>query len=139
MSATKHAHVYPIPTREQLSTDAMRHIAGMALLLLAAEVVHRAGHTDQQWKYVAIAVALLPQVLIDVLASRDGRRRAVLRASARPAVLPLVGACVLAAAAPTTFLLGDTAASALAALAAAAGLALAAAPVSVRFAARASG
>ena len=114
----------------------MRHVTGMALVLLAAQVVHSAGHTDQQWNYVAIAVALLPQVLIDVLASRDGRRRAALRASARPAVLPLLAACVLAAAAPTTFLLGDTAASALAALAAAAGLAIAAAPVSVRFAPR---
>ena len=136
MSSTKHAQVSPVPTREQLSTNAMRHLAGMALVLLAAQVVHSAGHSDQQWQYVAIGVALGPQALIDVLASRDGRRRATLRASSRPAILPLLAACALLVAAPTAFLLGDTAASALAALAAAAGLAIAAAPVSVRFAGR---
>jgi hypothetical protein len=139
MSSTKPAYAHPIPTREQLSTHAMRHLAGMALVLLAAQVVHGAGHSDQQWQYVAIGVALGPQALIDLLASRDGRRRATLRASTRPALLPLLAACALVVAAPTTFLLGDTAASALAALAAATGLAIAAAPVSVRFASRASG
>ena len=136
MSFTKTA-AGPSPTREQLGNDAVRHLAGMALVLLAAELVHRAGHADQQWKYVAIALALLPQVLIDVLASKDSRRRATLRASTRPALLPLLAALVLAVAAPTTYLLGDTAASALAALTAAAGLGVAAAPVTVRFADRA--
>lgn len=139
MSSTKQAYVHAVPTREQLTTNAMRHLAGMALVLLAAQVVHSAGHSDQQWKYVAIGLALLPQALVDLLASRDSRRRATLRASTRPALLPLLAACALAVAAPTTFLLGDTAASALAALAAAAGLAIAAAPVSVRFASRTSG
>lgn len=136
MSSTKHAHAHPIPTREQLSTNAMRHLAGMALVLLAAQVVHSAGHSDQQWQYVAIGVALGPQALIDVVASRDRRRRASLRASTRPALLPLLAACALLVAAPTAFLLGETAASALAALAAAVGLAIAAAPVSVKFAGR---
>jgi hypothetical protein len=128
----------PVPTREQLGTDAMRQVAGIALVLLAAEIVHRTGHTDQQWQYVAIAAALLPQLLLDVLAVGDRERRSALRASKRPALVPLLAACALAVAAPTTFLLGNAAASALAALAAAVGLGIAAAPVAVKYAPRSS-
>ena len=125
-----------IPSRADLSRNAMRHLAGGALVVLAAAIVHRTGHTDQQWQYVAIAAALIPQAILDALAAEDQRRRAKLRASARPAWPPLLVAVALAVAAPTTLLSGYAAASALAALTAAAGLAVAAAPVTIAFAPR---
>ena len=125
-----------VPTRDQLDGDAMRHVAGGALVVLAAAIVHRAGHTDQQWQYVAIAAALLPQVLLDLLAAGDPRRRERLRTSRRPSTLPLVAAGVLAVTAPMALLLGEALTSVLAALSAGAGLAVAAAPVTVKIAPR---
>jgi membrane associated rhomboid family serine protease len=114
----------------------MRHVAGATLLVLAAEIVHRTGHSDQQWQYVAVAAALVPQALVDALAVRDTDRRERLRVSTRPAPLLLVTAVVLGVAATAMLLSGGSAVVAAAALCATAGLAVAAAPVSVTIAAR---
>ena len=116
----------------------MRHVAGAALVLLAAVIVHRTGHTVQLRSYIVIAVALLPQVGLDALAMRDPRRLARLRVSGRPALVPCLKAIVLALAAATTLVFGTppTAWAAGAAFCAAAGLAVAAAPVTVLIAAR---
>lgn len=128
--------VGPVPTPDQLVSTAMRYVASVALVLLAAGIVHRTGHLDQQWQYVAIAGSLVPQMLLVVLATQDAERRARLRTSTRPAPLQAVIAGVLVVAAAGTLLAGSALAPALAALAAATGLAVAAAPVTVTFAPR---
>jgi hypothetical protein len=125
----------PAPTRSQLWDNATRHLAGIALLVLAAVVAHRGGRGDQQWQYVAIAGALVPQVLLDTLAAFVPRRRARLRTSRRAARTPLVASTALTVAAPVVLLTGSAAAAA-AGLCAATGLAIAAAPVTVTFAPR---
>jgi len=111
----------------------MRHVAGATLLVLAAVLVHRTGHTDQQWQYAAIGAALMPQVLLDGLAVGDRRRRARLRVSPLPAPLPLLGACLLAAATVVGLATGQAQVAVLAALSATVGLAVVAAPVTVTF------
>jgi hypothetical protein len=116
------------PSPAQLWAHALRQTAGAALVLLAAAVVHRTGHADQQWQYVAIAGATAPQLLLDVLALHDPERRARLRVASRPAWLPGVAAVVLTGAAVVTLLLGQPVAPSLAGLCAAAGLAVTAAP-----------
>jgi len=121
----------PSPTRDQLARDAVRHVAGAALLVLAAVLVHRTGHTDQQWQYAAIGAALMPQVLLDGLAVGDRERRARLRVSPRPALLPLLAAGLLAVAAVVGLASGQAPVAVLAALSATAGLAVVAAPVTV--------
>ena len=128
-----------VPSAQQLGDDAARHLAGGALVVLAVAVVHRFGYPDQQWPYVAMAAALVPQVLVDLLALGDQRRRARLRTSGGPAWPPLLVAVVLAFAAPLATLSGGPAPTATAALLAAAGLAVAAAPVTVTVAPRARG
>lgn len=111
----------------------MRHLAGAALLVLAAVLVHRTGHTDQQWQYAAIGAALIPQVLLDGLAVGDRERRARLRVSPRPALLPLLAAGLLAVATVMGLASGQPHVAVLAALSATVGLAVVAAPVTVTF------
>lgn len=125
-----------IPTKTQLSRNAMRQLAGGSLVVLAAAIVHRTGHPDQQWQYVAIAAALVPQALLDALAVEDTRRRTRLRARSGPAWVPLLVAVALAVAVPASWQAGEAGASALAALTAAVGLGIAAAPVTVTVAPR---
>ncbi|HEX6515685.1 MAG TPA: hypothetical protein VF049_08920 [Nocardioidaceae bacterium] len=129
----------PAPTRSQLWDNATRQLAGAALVALAAAIAHRTGHGGQQWQYLAIAAALLPQLLLDVLALVEARRRARLRTSPRPARTPLLAAAALGVAAPVVLVTDAAAAQAAAALCAAAGLALAASPVTVTFAPRRPG
>ncbi|QNN52810.1 hypothetical protein [Nocardioides mesophilus] len=117
-----------VPTRTQLQVHAMRTLAGAALVVLAAALVHRAGHLDQQWQYVAIAAALLPQFAVDALAVGDEDRRSRLRTSRRPALVPLLAAGVLVVVAMTASISLAATASA---LVAAAGLAVAGAPATV--------
>jgi len=121
------------PTVEQLTRHATRHVAAAAMVLLAAAVVHRAGHTEQVWQYAAIAAALVPQVLVDLLGATDRDRRARLRATSRAATLPLLAAGALALAVPTMLLLGQVPPTevALAAGCAAVGLTIAAAPLTI--------
>jgi peptidoglycan/LPS O-acetylase OafA/YrhL len=111
----------------------MRHLAGVALLVLAAVLVHRSGHTDQQWQYAAIAAALMPQVLLDGIAVGDRERRARLRVSQRPALLPLLAAGLLAVTTMMGLASGQPDVAVLAALSATVGLAVVAAPVTVTF------
>lgn len=127
----------PAPTREQLGQNTMRHVAGAALVVLSAMIAHSWGASDQKWQYVAIAAALIPQVLVNALAVGDADRRRRLRTSPRPAVVPLTAALVLAVAAPALAVTGQaTTLMTAAAFFAAAGLAVAAAPVTVMLAPR---
>jgi hypothetical protein len=116
----------------------MRNLAGVALVVLAAAVVHWAGHHDQQWQYAVIAAALVPQIIVNVLALKDGKRRESLRVSGRPRVILLLPAAVLAVSAPVTWLTDGPAVPALAGLCAAAGLAIAASPATIVFGPRAA-
>ena len=128
----------PVPTGRQLLDEGLRHAGAITLVLLAAQVVRSNGHTDQQWQYVVIAVALVPQPLTMLVAWRRRPDREKLRVSTRPSPLLTLFATVLAASAGVTWLTGGGAPPVVAALCAAAGLALAAAPVTVTFAPRRS-
>jgi hypothetical protein len=125
-----------VPTTDQLARNAMRHVAGAALVLLAAAIAHRTGHVDQQWQYVAVAAALVPQVLLDVLAVGDADRRARLRTSRRAAPVPLLAGVALGVGAAAMLLSGQSVVVAVAALCASAGLGIAAAPITVAVAPR---
>ena len=127
-----------VPSRDQLARHAMRNLAGVALVVLAGAVVHKAGHHDQQWQYAAIAAALVPQILVTLLALKDGKRRASLRVSERPRIILLLPALALAVSAPVTWLSDGPALPALAGLCAAAGLAIAASPATIVFGPRAA-
>lgn len=119
------------PTPRQLGDHALRILAGAALVLLAAGVVHAFGLFDQRWPYVAMALALLPQVLIDLLAARRPERRRRVRLSRRPWPVPALAAGALLLAAAWSLSVGAAWPSVVAALCACAGLALASAPTSV--------
>lgn len=123
-----------IPTRDELTRNALRHLAGAALVVLAAAIVHRTGHPEQQWQYVAVAAALVPQALLDALAVDDRDRRSRLRTSSRVAPVPFLAAVALAVGAAVTLLGGGPWDVAGAALCATAGLGIAAAPVTVTIA-----
>lgn len=125
-----------VPSAEQLAANALRHLAGAALVVLAAAIVHRTGHQDQQWQYVAVAAALIPQALLDALASGDTDRRHRLRTSTRPSVVPLVAAVALAVGSLSMLVSGGSLAVAAAAVCAASGLGIAAAPVTITIAPR---
>jgi peptidoglycan/LPS O-acetylase OafA/YrhL len=125
-----------VPTTDQLTGNALRHLAGAALVVLAAAAVHRSGHEDQQWQYVAVAAALVPQALMDALAAGDADRRRRLRTSTLPSAVPLLAAVLLGVAALWTLLTGGPLAVAAAGACAAAGLAVAAAPVAITIAPR---
>lgn len=126
----------PAPSPQQLGGHAVRVLAGAALVLLASGIVQAAGLPQQRWQYVAMAGALLPQVLIDLLAARDTSRRARLRTSKCP--VPLLGALAvgLGVLGLVAWFSGEPQASALAALTAAGGLTVAASPTSIRLAPR---
>jgi peptidoglycan/LPS O-acetylase OafA/YrhL len=119
-----------MPTREQLLNHALRQLAGAALIVLAA-------YASGEQQYAVIAAALVPSVLVDVLAMRDADRRRGLRVSKRPVVVLVACAVALAAAATVTWMTGDPLPAYLAALCAAAGLVVAGSPSSITFAPRA--
>lgn len=123
-----------LPTTQQLGTHAMRQAAGAALVVLAAVIVQKYGFTDQRWQYVAIAGALVPQILVDLVAVRLPERRRRLRLSRRPSPMAALAAVALAVTSVTALALGEPVASAVAALVAGIGLAIAAAPQSVAIA-----
>lgn len=126
-----HVHGTRPPTREQLGRHAMRYLAGAALVVLAAGIVHEHGYSEHLWQYVAIAGALTPQILLDVLAMGDPDRRSRLRISTRPALVPLLATAVLVVGATTTLLSAQAVAAGVAGLSAAAGLAVAGSPITV--------
>lgn len=119
------------PTPDLLGEHAARHVAGLALVVLAAFIVHRTGYFDQRWQYAAIAGALVPQVLIDLLGARDRKRRGRLRVSGRPVILLTAMSLSLTAVSVWAALVGQAAPVVVAAALGAAGLAVAAAPPSV--------
>lgn len=119
------------PTPEQLGRHAMRYLAGAALVVLAAGIVHENGYSEHLWQYVAIAGALAPQILLDVLAMGDPERRSRLRTSTRPALVPLLATGLLMVGATMTLLAADATAAGVAGLSAAAGLAVAGSPMTV--------
>lgn len=126
------------PTAQELGSHAMRSLAGVAFVVLAAVLVHRMGHAEYQWQFLAIAGAVVPQVLVDTLAINDPERRSRLRTSLRPAPVPMLGAVALLIAADATFVPGNAASATLAAAAvcAAVGLVVVASPKTITFAPR---
>lgn len=121
----------PVPTPDLLGGHAARHLAGLALVGLAAFLVHRSGYLDQQWQYAAMSVALLPQILIDLLGARDRGRRVRLRVSGRPVALLTVMALALAVVTGWAAVVHQAAPVVVAAALGSIGLAVAAAPPSV--------
>ena len=109
----------------------MRHVAGASPVGLAAVLVLRYGDPGQLLAYLMIAGALVPQILVNLLALHNDERRSLLRSSTRPAWLLSVITVVLLAASCTTLLAGQPVVQSLAGLCAAAGLAIAAAPASI--------
>lgn len=124
------------PSPALLGDHAVRHLAGLALLVLAAVLVHRGGYLDQQWQYAAMASALAPQVLIDLWGARNPERRGRLRVSRRPVLLLTVMAASLAAVAVWAWSAHQATPVVVAASLGAAGLAVAAAPPSVHLTGR---
>jgi hypothetical protein len=127
------------PTREQLGRHALRYLAGASLVVLAAGIVHETGYREHLWQYVAIAAALTPQVLVDLLAMGDEQRRSRLRVSTRPALVPLLATGALVIGATSTWLSAHAVAAAVAGLSAAAGLAVAGSPITVNIPSRGRG
>lgn len=127
---------HTVPTVEHLTRHACRQLAGASLVVLAAVVVTRTGYVDQRLQYVAIAAALGPQLLLDVLAVADKKRRQALRLVRRPQHIPLLAAMLLFGLAAYA-LVQQAHAPAVAALCAAAGLGIAAAPEAIEVSARA--
>lgn len=115
------------PSREQLVSHAARHVAGAVLVLVAAAVT-------REIQYALIAAALVPQVLVNLLALTDHDRRRKLRVGSRPPLVLVLSAVLLGGTAVALLASGDPSAAGLAALCAAAGLGIAALPTVVTFA-----
>jgi hypothetical protein len=119
------------PSRSQRYAAGERSMLAAALFGAAALLASRSGHADQVWPYVAMAVAVLSQAVLALVARVDTAGRVEVRVSDRPIWVNGVIGTVLAGAAPVV-LLRDGAASAegwCAALGAAAGLLAAVPPV----------
>jgi len=114
------------PSRDQLVTHALRHLAGASLVVLAAVLTH---HTQ----YVLISAALLAPSLVDLVALRDHDRRRKLRVTSRPQLVLLLSALLLGGSAVALIVSGDPYVPTLAALSAAAGLGIASLPMSIAF------
>jgi hypothetical protein len=74
----------PLPTLRQLHAAGERSMLAAALFGLAALVASRAGHAAQVWPYVLMAVAVLPQGLLALVARVDRGGHVDIRVSRRP-------------------------------------------------------
>ena len=126
-----------------------RELAAAALVVLVAVVAWRTGDRDRPWEYVAVAAALLPQLVVDVLSlaghhlpepSAPGDPGAAGRAGAARRSRPLLAvAALLAVTGPALLVLGHAPGPALASLTGAAGISFAAGAVGPRRLAGTSG
>lgn len=85
-----------LPSKPALVEYALRQLAAALVVAAAAYLVHRAGLQQHMWPYVVMAGAIVPQVLLAVVALGDEERRARLRGVARPAPVPALIAVGLA-------------------------------------------
>ena len=85
-----------LPSKPALVEYALRQLAAALVVAAAAYLVHRAGLEQHMWPYVVMAGAIVPQVLLAVVALGDEERRHRLRGVARPAPVPALIAVGLA-------------------------------------------
>lgn len=122
-------HTPTPPSRDQLRSGLTRTSVTLVLLAGAALVVRSSGHHDQLLPYLAMAAAVLPQLLLLVLALLDHRRVEKLKVSRRPVpVLALIGLVLVGSAVVSTLDHGFVWPPAWAAALAAGALLLASAP-----------
>jgi hypothetical protein len=87
------------PTRRQLHAAAERSLLAAALFGAAAMLASRNGYAGQVWPYVAMAVAVLPQAFLALVARVGSARHVDVRVSRRPIwVNGLVGVVLAGAA-----------------------------------------
>lgn len=117
-----------LPTRPVLVEYAARQVAAAVVVAAAALVVHRAGLDTHVWPYVVIAGAIVPQVLLALVALGDEERRGRIRATRKPAPVPALLSLVLSLTAAGGFVAGQPGVSVAAAVIASVGLAVSALP-----------
>jgi hypothetical protein len=118
----------PLPTRPVLWEYAARQVAAAVVVAGAALVAHRAGLGSQVWPYVVMAGAIIPQVLLAVVALGDEERRDRIRATAKPALVPALLSLALAMTAAGGFVAGQPGVAVAATVIASVGLAVSALP-----------
>jgi hypothetical protein len=74
----------PVPTRRQVHAAGERSMLAAVLFAAAATVVSRGGYAGQVWPYAVMAVAVLPQGLLALVARFDRGRHVDIRVSRRP-------------------------------------------------------
>ena len=126
----------PVPSRAVLVEYVGRQTGAVVLLAGAAVIAYVAGHSAEVRPYAVMAAAVVPQVLLALVALGNDDRRRRLIASARPTWLLGSLAVVLAVSGMATWLAGEPPMTPVAAVVAAAGLAVSAAPTSLAFAPR---
>lgn len=122
------------PPRRQLHAAGERSLLAAALFGAAALVASRGGYAGQVWPYVVMAVAVLPQALLALVARVDSEHRVDIRVSRRPIWPNAIVGIVLAGAALVAGVRGGAGSAAAwsAALGAVAGLLAAVPPVLVQ-------
>jgi hypothetical protein len=124
----------PVPTRRQLHSAGERSLLAAVLFGAAAMVASRAGYDAQVWPYLVMAVAVLPQGVLALVARVDHERQVEIRVSHRPIWPNAIVGVVLAGAALVAVVRDGTGSAEgwSAALGAAAGLLAAIPPVLVQ-------
>jgi hypothetical protein len=116
------------PTRPVLLEYAARQVTAAAVVVAAAVVAHRAGLDTHVWPYVVMAGAIIPQVLLALVALGDEERRGRIRATSKPAPVPALLSLALALTAAGGFVADQPGVSVMATVIASVGLAVAALP-----------
>jgi hypothetical protein len=84
------------PTRRELHGAGERSLLAAALFGVAALLVSRTGHPAQVWPYLAMALSVLPQALLALVARVDAGRHVDVRVRRRPLWVPGLVGLVLA-------------------------------------------
>jgi hypothetical protein len=116
------------PTRPVLMEYAARQVAAAVVVSVAALMAHRAGLDTHVWPYVVMAGAIIPQVLLALVALGDEDRRGRIRATRKPAPVPALLSLALALTAAGGVAAGQHGVSVAAAVIASVGLAMSALP-----------
>lgn len=119
------------PSRPVLLEYAARQVVAAAVVGAAAQLAHQAGMETHVWPYVVMIGAIVPQVLLALVALGDDDRRRRLRPSRRPAPVPAALAVALVATAIGGWFAHQPEVSVLAAGVAALGLTVSALPTHV--------
>ena len=119
------------PSRPVLLEYAVRQVVAVAVVGAAARLSYEAGLQTHVWPYVVMAGAIVPQVLLALVALGDDERRRRLRPSRRLAPVPALLAVVLVGTALVGWIADQPEVSVAAAGVAALGLAVSALPTHV--------